>query len=106
MSDIVRLYRQVVASNRLGSGTSVTKAKTTKRRHKKPAVFTIVEQDGSVSLTKYTVGRARQSDTWRKRQGHAITGQQFRAEWRQAKASSAVVLGPYSAAKQREAHYA
>lgn len=106
MSDIVKLYRQVVAANKLGSGTKVTKAKTKKRRHKKPVLFSIVEQDGSVSLTRFTAGRAKHHDTWRKRAGHAITGQQFRAEWRQAKASSSVVLGPYSASKQREAHYA
>lgn len=100
--DIVKLYRQTVASKRLGSGTSVTKQRYV--AGKSPRAM-VIRQEGKTTFLSTGISRGNLHGL-RKRQGHAITGQQFRAEWRQAKASSSPVIGRYSAAKQREAHYA
>ena len=108
--DIVKLYRQTVASKKLGSGISVTKSKYVAGKSGRVAVL---KSNGITTV--YSTGIARHHDLL-KDQGtrkNVVLREQLGTDLRRslglasgpAKPTS-IVLGTYTAEKQRAAHYA
>jgi len=110
MSDIVKLYRQTVAAKKIGEGRSVVKTKYVAGKSGRVAVLKVLGQ-----TTYLSTGIARGHNLL-KDQGsrpNALMREQLGTDLRRSLGLTAgpakptsIVLGTYSAAKQREAHYA